>query len=325
MRCSWSRYRGPVSHPRPIFDASTAEIDRSIVGWPGGAVAAAAIAWFAGHARDLPWRHRDTTAWGVLVSEVMLQQTPVVRVQPAWHAWMARWPEPADLAGEPVAEAIRMWDRLGYPRRAMRLHACSAAITASHGGRVPDDVTILRGLPGIGTYTAHAVAAFAYRQRHPVVDTNVRRFVSRAVGGQADAGDVTTTADLRATEALLPEDPERAAQASAAFMEIGAVLCTARSPRCDECPLRTGCAWRSLGVPLPDAPSRRRQTYAGTERQIRGALLATLRQSLHPVDQAHLDLSWPEPERRAKALATLLADGLVTEISDGVYALGSPS
>jgi A/G-specific adenine glycosylase len=285
-------------------------------------IAAAAIDWFAGNARDLPWR-RDTTAWGILVSEVMLQQTPVVRVTPAWLAWMARWPRPADLAAEPVAEAIRAWDRLGYPRRAMRLHACATTVTAEHGGRVPDDVPTLLSLPGIGTYTAHAVAAFAYRQRHPVVDTNVRRVVARVVGGQADAGDVTTLADLRAAEQLLPVDPELAAQASAAFMEIGAVLCGARTPRCDDCPLRTMCAWRALGVPLPAAPSRRRQTYAGTERQIRGALLATLRQSPHPVDRARLDLSWHEPERRDRALATLLADGLVTEISHGVFALGS--
>jgi A/G-specific adenine glycosylase len=287
--------------------------------------AAAAIAWFTGNQRDLPWRRRDTTPWGVLVSEVMLQQTPVVRVLPAWQAWMARWPHPADLAADPVAEAIRAWDRLGYPRRAMRLHACATAITTECGGQVPDDVATLLSLPGIGTYTAHAVAAFAYRQRHPVVDTNVRRVVARAVGGQADAGDVTTSADLRATEALLPADAELAAQASAAFMEIGAVLCTARAPRCAECPLRSMCAWRALGVPLPTTPSRRRQTYAGTERQIRGALLATLRQSAHPVDRARLDLSWPEPDRRDRALATLVADGLVTEISAGLFTLGSPA
>ena len=285
--------------------------------------AEAARAWFAVNARDLPWRRGDGGPWGVLVSEVMLQQTPVVRVLPAWHVWMARWPTPSRLAAEPVAEAIRAWDRLGYPRRAMRLHACATAIATTHGGAVPDDVPTLLSLPGIGTYTAHAVATFAYRQRHPVVDTNVRRVVARAARGMSDAGAVTTAADLRATERLLPQDAELAAQASAAFMEIGAVLCTARAPRCGECPLRTMCAWRALGVALPATPSRRRQSYEGTERQIRGALLATLRGSQHPVTRARLDMSWPDADRRERALVSLLTDGLVTEIADGVFALGS--
>ncbi len=288
------------------------------------AIASAAIAWFATNARDLPWRHPDAGAWGVLVSEVMLQQTPVARVLPAWQSWMTRWPRPAALAAVPVADAIRAWDRLGYPRRAMRLHACATAITTDHGGRVPDDVAVLQSLPGIGVYTASAVAAFAYRQRHPVVDTNVRRVVARCVGGQADAGDVTTQADRDAVGRLLPGEPEQAARASAAFMEIGALVCGARAPRCTACPLRTMCAWNRLGMALPGVPSRRRQAYAGTERQIRGALLATLRDSPDPVPRTRLDRSWPEAERRDRALATLLADGLVTEIADGVYALGSP-
>src|SRR3954453_21793624 len=136
-----------------------------------------AIAWFDQNARDLPWRQPTTSPWGVLVSEVMLQQTPVVRVEPAWRSWMTRCPPPADLAADPPSEAIRMWGRLGYPRRAMRLHACAVAIVERHGGVVPDDLDQLLALPGVGTYTARAVATFAYGQRHPVVDTNVRRVV----------------------------------------------------------------------------------------------------------------------------------------------------
>ena len=143
------------------------------------------IKWYDANARDLPWRVPGTSAWAVLVSEVMLQQTPVVRVTPAWHAWMSRWPEPAALAQDPPSEAIRMWGRLGYPRRAMRLHACAVAIVERHGGQVPDDLEQLLALPGVGMYTARAVATFAYGQRHPVVDTNVRRVVARLVHGRA--------------------------------------------------------------------------------------------------------------------------------------------
>jgi endonuclease III len=163
-------------------------------------LADAAIEWYDANARDLPWRVPGTGAWAVLVSEVMLQQTPVVRVTPAWHAWMNRWPTPADLAADAPAEAIRMWGRLGYPRRAMRLHACAVALVERHDGAVPSDLDALLALPGVGTYTARAVATFAYGQRHPVVDTNVRRVVSRAVDGAADAGPTTTTADLVATD-----------------------------------------------------------------------------------------------------------------------------
>src|ERR1700754_2490573 len=157
-----------------------------------------AIAWYDANHRDLPWRQPDTSAWGVLGSEVMLQQTPVVRVEPAWRSWMTRWPTPADLAPDPPSEAIRMWGRLGYPRRAMRLRACAVAIVERHGGRVPSDLDELLALPGIGTYTARAVATSAYGQRHPVVDTNVRRVVTRAVEGSPDAGPTTSAADLGA-------------------------------------------------------------------------------------------------------------------------------
>ena len=200
-------------------------------------IAETAIDWFDVNARDLPWREPGASPWSILVSEVMLQQTPVVRVLPAWRNWMTRWPVPAALAADPPGEAIRMWDRLGYPRRALRLHACATAIVERHGGQVPDDLEQLLALPGIGVYTSRAVAAFAYGQRHPVVDTNVRRFVSRAVAGDPDAGPATTPADLVACEALLPAEPARAARASAAFMEIGALICTARSPRCPSCPV----------------------------------------------------------------------------------------
>jgi A/G-specific adenine glycosylase len=272
------------------------------------------IDWFDGHARDLPWRRPEAGAWGVLVSEIMLQQTPVVRIEPAWHAWLARWPTPAALAADAPAEAIRMWGRLGYPRRALRLHEAAVAITRGYAGEVPADLEALLALPGIGAYTARAVAAFAFGARQPVVDTNVRRVVARAVAGTADGGPSTTARDLSATLALLPEVPARAARASAALMELGALVCTARTPRCGHCPLVGSCAWRLAGQPAADGPTRRPQAYAGTDRQVRGLLLAVLRDATGPVPLDRLDLVWPEAVQRARALASLLDDGLVVEL-----------
>jgi A/G-specific adenine glycosylase len=274
-------------------------------------LAAAAIRWYDEHARDLPWRRPDVGAWAVLVSEVMLQQTPVVRVLPAWHQWMTRWPAPAALAADRPAEAIRMWGRLGYPRRALRLHECARALVHRHDGRVPGDVVELLALPGVGAYTARAVAAFAYGQRHPVVDTNVRRLVARVIAGAPDAGPATTPADLAVVGALLPADPASAARASAAFMELGALVCTARAPRCTDCPVARSCAWRWAGQPAPPGPTRRPQRYAGTDRQVRGLLLARLREATGPVPRARLDLVWTDGDQRERALAGLVADGLV--------------
>ncbi len=279
--------------------------------------------WYAANARDLPWRHPDASPWAVLVSEVMLQQTPVVRVLPAWQAWLSRWPTPADLAAEPPAEAIRMWHRLGYPRRARRLHECARALVERHDGQVPSSVPALLALPGIGAYTARAVAAFAYRQRQPVVDTNVRRVVARAVDGEPDGGASTSAADLAAMERLLPESHEAAARLSVAIMELGALVCTARAPRCDSCPLAGRCTWRSSGQALPDGPSRRPQRYAGTDRHVRGLLMAVLRDAVSPVPADRLDIVWHDTDQRSRALASLVHDGLAVRLPDDRYALPS--
>lgn len=277
--------------------------------------------WYAREARDLPWRHADTSPWGVLVSEVMLQQTPVVRVLPAWSAWLARWPTPGDLAADQPAEAIRMWGRLGYPRRAVRLHECARVLMERYGGVVPDDVSALLALPGIGTYTARAVAAFGYRQRHPVVDTNVRRVVARVVTGEPDGGPTTSRADLDRTARLLPECAEEAARLSVAIMELGALVCTARSPRCAGCPISDRCAWRASAQQLPDGPSRRPQRYAGTDRQVRGKIMAVLREASGAVERQRLDLVWPDPVQRDRALRSLLVDGLAVRLPGDRYAL----
>jgi A/G-specific adenine glycosylase len=275
--------------------------------------------WYAGAARDLPWRRAGTSPYAVLVSEVMLQQTPVARVLPAYDAWVRRWPLVVDLAAAEPGEAVRMWGRLGYPRRALRLHAAARAVVERHCGELPTTVPELLTLPGVGDYTARAVAAFALRQRHPVVDTNVRRVVARIVEGRADAA--VTRRDLALVEALLPDDDEQAATASVAFMELGAVVCTARAPRCAVCPVADRCAWLAAGRPALDVPIRRAQGYAGTDRQVRGALLAVLRDAQEPVEPALLGQAWAEPVQRARALDTLAADGLVDALPDGRYAL----
>jgi A/G-specific adenine glycosylase len=277
--------------------------------------------WYAANARDLPWRRPGATPWGILVSEIMLQQTPVSRVLPIWTEWMARWPSPRALAAEPPGEAVRAWGRLGYPRRALRLHETARAIVDQHSGQVPDSYEALRALPGLGAYTAAAVASFAYRQRHAVLDTNVRRVLARIVAGQEYPAKSQTAAEVRLAESLLPLDPPVAARWSVAVMELGALVCTARTPRCVDCPVAAGCAWRLAGHPAHTGPPRRGQTYAGTDRQCRGRLLAVLRDTPEPVDKAALDIVWADPIQRERALDGLVADGLVDPLDDGRYAL----
>ncbi|MWK35755.1 A/G-specific adenine glycosylase [Actinomadura sp. J1-007] len=279
------------------------------------------LAWYEANARDLPWRAPDATPWGVLVSEIMLQQTPVARVLPVWREWLERWPEPAALAAEPSGEAVRAWGRLGYPRRALRLHASAAAIVERHGGEVPSSHDDLLALPGIGAYTAAAVASFAFRGRHAVLDTNVRRVLARLVSAEEYPPRSQTRAEVRLAESLLPLDPPTAARWSVAVMELGALVCTARSPRCVDCPVLARCAWQRAGRPAYDGPPRKGQTYAGTDRQCRGRILEVLRNAEGPVRKPELDVVWSEPVQRERALDALIADGLVDPLDDGRYAL----
>lgn len=267
--------------------------------------------WYADHARDLPWRRPGTSPWSVMVSEFMLQQTPVSRVLPVHEAWMERWPTPADLAVEPSGEAVRAWGRLGYPRRALRLHACAVAITERFDGEVPDEYDALRSLPGVGEYTAAAIASFAYGRSHAVLDTNVRRVLGRAVSGVEFPAPSLTRAERELAGALVPEEhPEVWA---VAVMELGALVCTATNPRCETCPIRERCAWVAAGRPPYDGPPRKVQTYAGTDRMCRGRLLAVLREADGPVTRAALDAAWSEQAQRDRALASLLDDGLVVQ------------
>ena len=287
---------------------------------PGREAGERIVDWYATAARDLPWRRPDTDPWAVLVSEVMLQQTPVARVEPVWREWMTRWPTPAALAAASPAEVIRAWGKLGYPRRALRLRETAVALTERHGGVVPADVAALEALPGIGTYTARAVACFGHGQPQPVVDTNVRRVVARLVHGRAEAAPARA-ADLTDVAALAPADPERAVRFSVAVMELGALVCVARTPRCAACPVRGDCAWRLAGAPTSDGPPRRVQRFAGTDRQVRGRLLDVLRAAEGPVAAPQLDAAWDDAAQRSRCLDSLLTDGLVEQTRGGRFRL----
>jgi len=277
------------------------------------------LQWYDQYARELPWRGPSTSPWSVMVSEFMLQQTPVSRVLPVHEQWLSRWPTAADLAAEPSGEAVRAWGRLGYPRRALRLHAAAVAIVERHGGEVPAEYDDLRALPGIGDYTAAAIATFAYGRRHVVLDTNVRRVFARAIQGVEFPSASVTKAEREVALEVLPE--EDAPTWSIAVMELGALVCTAANPRCGECPVAGLCAWRAAGHPAYDGPPRKVQTWAGTDRQCRGRLLAVLRDSDGPVHRSRLDAAWDDEVQRLRCLASLVEDALLVRAGPDVYAL----
>ncbi len=278
------------------------------------------LAWFDANARELPWRGESASPWSVMISEFMLQQTPVVRVLPRHAEWLERWPTPADLAADEPGEAVRAWGRLGYPRRALRLHAAATAIVERHGGEVPSSYDELLALPGVGDYTAAAIASFAHGRRHVVLDTNVRRVFARAVSGEEFPATSVRRAERDLATSLLPDDEATAATWAVAVMELGALVCTAANPSCGACPISEQCAWVAAGRPAYDGPPRRGQTYAGTDRQVRGRLLAVLREAPGSVSRARLDAAWGEAEQRDRALQSLLDDGLLVRRDDR-YAL----
>lgn len=270
----------------------------------------AICAWFDANGRDLPWRRPGTSAWGVLVSEVMSQQTPMSRVIGPWHEWMNRWPTPDDLAEEDSGEAVAAWGRLGYPRRALRLHSCAVTIATEHDGVVPNSYDELVALPGIGDYTASAVVSFAFGGRATVLDTNVRRLIARAESGIANCPTSVTRAERVVADALVPDEDVRAAKWAVASMELGALVCTARSPQCEVCPIRDSCRWVIDGKP-DNAPARRGQPWKGTDRQCRGVIMDVVRNSPHGVKVQMALSAWPEPDQASRCLESLLDDGLV--------------
>ena len=283
-------------------------------------LAAPLIAWFRGNARDLPWRAPGFSAWGTLVSEFMLQQTPVNRVIPHLAAWLERWPTPTALAGDAPAAAVAQWANLGYPRRALWLHRAAVEIRDRHEGIVPRRVEDLLALTGIGDYTARAVAVFAYGDRHPVVDTNTRRVLARALEGRSQPG-APSKGDLATMAALLPEDQAEAAIVNAAAMELGAVVCTARAPRCEACPIAHACAWRAASYPDTGDGRRRQARYEGSDRQARGAILRALRHApTHELPEEAVASDLADRAQRDRAIDSLVADGLI-EASGGTLRL----
>ena len=263
------------------------------------------LAWYKKNKRDLPWRNTD--AWGVLVSEIMLQQTPVARVLPIYIEWMKRWPTPEALAAATPAQVITAWGRLGYPRRALRLHECAKVISTQYKGQIPETQSELRELPGIGDYTSAAIVAFAFEGRSLVLDINIRRVFARVIDGVEVPTAAPTKSEREKREKLIPsKNPHVWA---AATMELGALICTAKNPKCGQCPLADQCIWRSLDYPLSDQP-KRTQSWHGTDRQCRGVIVQALREN-PALSKKEIMQLWDVPSQVEKALLTLLEDGLV--------------
>jgi A/G-specific adenine glycosylase len=316
-----NRKRDPPRAQRAIGQSTVAHVSSGVEErqLPLGKARAAVgriLSWYAGHARDLPWRRPGATPWAIMVSEYMLQQTPVERVRGPWQAWIDRWPTPASLAAAAPGDAVRAWGRLGYPRRALRLHQAAQMIMNDFDGEVPQDRESLLRLPGVGSYTAAAIESFAYGRREIVLDTNVRRLLARLVHGVAYPSSAVTQRERTLAEELAPRNPQRAARWAIASMELGAMVCRARNPSCDACPVATLCAWRQMGYPVRNGGPRRGQTYVGTDRQCRGALLAALRSSEEPITGRELTKAWQDLGQRDRALASLVADGLVVAIGN---------
>lgn len=298
-----------------------AKLDQSRLSEHSRSLAEPVISWFASEQRDLPWRREGFTPWGQLVAEFMLQQTQVDRVIPRLQLWLERWPTPGDLAIDSPAEAIRLWDRLGYPRRALWLHRAAVEIVERFGGEVPPSVDDLLTLTGVGDYTARAVAVFAFGQHHPVVDTNTRRVIARAVEGLSAAAAPNTARDLAMMDALLPADPHESVDFNAGMMELGAIICTAKKPRCDECPIVQECAWANAGF-IDNSPARRKAQakFEGSDRQARGQMMVELREHGSATTERLLSLV-DDPARGHRALESLARDQLIVAKTDSSWQL----
>lgn len=277
----------------PVPQARVADVQRLVIDW------------FSRNARPLPWRDPEASAWSILVCEVMSQQTPVARVLPRWREWMRRWPRPADLAAAPPSDVLIAWDSLGYPRRALRLQETAAAIADEHGNQVPHEEDRLLALPGVGAYTAAAVASFAYGRRAVVLDVNVRRVLGRVFAAVEHRPASLTAAEKRWAGALVPAREH--VEWNAGAMELGALICTARNPDCDSCPLADACAWVAAGKPSDPTVVRRTQAWAGTDRQLRGAIMKVLR-------TAHDELATSD-EEQAVSISTHLLTAPTAELT----------
>ena len=263
------------------------------------------LAWFEANKRDLPWR--KSTPWGVMVSEYMLQQTPVNRVLPVWNEWLQRWPTPKDLAGAKKSDLLKAWGRLGYPRRALRLHEAATIIAKEFKNQVPNSIEELRQLPGVGEYTAAAIMAFAHKKRSLVLDVNVRRLFSRVLEGQDFPPLHITKSERESRTQLIPTYAHTWA---AATMELGALVCTSTKPKCEICPLSNSCLWRAKGFPSSHNAKKRVQKWHGTDRQCRGVVIEFLRN--HPkATKNSLSKVWENSSQLEKCLEALINDGLI--------------
>jgi A/G-specific adenine glycosylase len=263
--------------------------------------------WFDQNQRDLPWR--KTTAWGVMVSEFMLQQTPVNRVLPVWQEWLTRWPTPSDLASAKKSEVIIAWGRVGYPRRALRLHESATIIASAFNNEVPKEIEKLLALPGVGEYTAAAIRAFAFNEPALVLDINIRRLFARVIDGQSQPTPAPSQWERKIRAQLIPLD---GAKWAAATMELGALICTSQNPRCEICPLKSQCAWRKAGYPKSEF-TRKSQAWDGTDRQCRGTIVQSLREN-KKLSKLKIHKLWNDEVQVEKALKTLIADGLIETI-----------
>jgi A/G-specific adenine glycosylase len=298
-------YRGGVQRPRSLLGTRLGQFRQALLEWYGP--------------RARPLRIRGTREpWAILVSEVMAQQTQIARVDEAWTTFMARYPRPRDLARAPTAEVLRAWAGLGYNRRALNLQRAAAAIEADHDGRVPDELEALEALPGVGPYTARAVAAIAFGRPVAAVDTNVRRVVTRVAGQSLAPRELQAEADAL----VPPADPATWTHAS---MELGATVCVARRPRCAECPLR---AWCASVDRVEDVPRRGRSEppFEQTTRWLRGRIVARLRD----LDDGRWErlpgeLGDHDEAAIAVAVAGLERDGLLERRPDGAVRLPSGS
>jgi len=271
--------------------------------------------WFAKNKRDLPWR--TTTPWGVMVSEFMLQQTPVARVLPKWNEWMERWPTPAELAIATPAQVITAWGRLGYPRRALRLHESAKIIARDFNNEVPESEEVLRSLPGIGDYTAAAISAFAFGANTLVMDVNIRRVLVRVLDGKEHPTSSPTVRERESRLAILPR--RNADNWAAATMELGALICTSKNPSCNDCPIISQCRWRKNGYPQSELV-RKSQDWHGTDRKCRGTIVQALREN-ESLTLSAIKKLWPEESQVEKALETLLTDHLIEEHSRSRFRL----
>jgi A/G-specific adenine glycosylase len=244
-----------------------------------------------------------------MMSEFMLQQTPVNRVLPIWIEWIERWPTPKDLAAAKKSDVLKAWGRLGYPRRALRLHEAATVIATEFDNQVPQTLEELRALPGVGEYTAAAIIAFAHKKKSIVLDVNIRRLFSRVLDGEEFPPLHITNTERQSRTELIPKNAHTWA---AATMELGALICTATKPKCEICPLANSCLWRAKNYPASANQKKKTQKWHGTDRQCRGTIVEHLRTNPRATKQS-LSKLWSDNSQFEKCLASLIRDGLVTK------------